>query len=72
MMSIGTNPTVTDDNKLSIEVYYLDFEGDLYGKNLQVSFLAYIRDEQNSKTSTRSNVKSNSTEIGLTISLLII
>jgi len=46
MMSIGTNPTVTDDNKLSIEVYYLDFEGDLYGKNLQVSFLAYIRDEQ--------------------------
>lgn len=49
MMSIGTNPTVNDDNTLSIEVYYLDFEGDLYGKNLQVSFLAYIRDEQKFK-----------------------
>jgi riboflavin kinase/FMN adenylyltransferase len=46
LMSIGTNPTVTDENKLSVEVYYLDFDGDLYGKKIVVSFLAYIRDEE--------------------------
>lgn len=45
MMSIGTNPTVNGDRQ-TIEVYYLDFDGDLYGANLSVSFLARIRDEQ--------------------------
>ena len=45
MMSIGTNPTVDDSENLSIEVYYLDFEGDLYGTTLQVACIEYIRDE---------------------------
>lgn len=44
MMSIGTNPTVAGE-KQTIEVYYFDFEGDLYGAVLTVSFLARIRDE---------------------------
>lgn len=45
MMSIGTNPTVNGQD-LSIEINYLDFEGDLYGKELKVSILHRIRDEE--------------------------
>lgn len=45
MMSIGTNPTVGGQT-LSVEVYYLDFDGDLYDKTLSVSILEFIRDEE--------------------------
>jgi len=45
MMNIGTNPTV-DGKTLSIEVNYLDFDGDLYGRKISISMLYYIRDEQ--------------------------
>ncbi|CAM3330543.1 Riboflavin biosynthesis protein [Flavobacterium longum] len=44
MLSIGTNPTVGGKD-LSIEIYYLDFNADLYGKNLLISILHFIRDE---------------------------
>jgi riboflavin kinase/FMN adenylyltransferase len=44
MMNIGTNPTV-DGQELSVEVYFLDFDGDLYDKTISVSLLDYIRDE---------------------------
>ena len=43
--SIGTNPTVNGDTK-TIETHLLDFEGDLYGKTLEISFLKYIREEK--------------------------
>lgn len=45
MMNIGTNPTV-DGKDLSIEVYYLNFEGDLYNQKIEVSLITAIRDEQ--------------------------
>jgi len=45
MMSIGTNPTVGGQT-LSIEVYYLDFNGDLYGHEIEVAILHYIRPEE--------------------------
>lgn len=45
MMSIGNNPTIKDA-KRSIEVNFFDFEGDLYGQNIQISMLHRIRDEQ--------------------------
>lgn len=45
IMNIGYNPTV-GLNALSMEVYYLDFESDLYGEEIVVSFLHYIRPEQ--------------------------
>jgi len=45
MMNIGTNPTVNGE-KQSIEVHYLDFEGDLYGKNIAVELLYRIRSEE--------------------------
>lgn len=45
MMNIGTNPTV-DGKKQSIEVHYLDFEGDLYNQNISVELLQRIRSEE--------------------------
>jgi len=45
MMNIGNNPTVAG-TRLSIEVYYLDFDSDLYGRKIEVSLLHYIREEQ--------------------------
>lgn len=45
MMNIGTNPTV-GGNSLSIEVHFLNFEGDLYHQKLEVSLLHFIREEQ--------------------------
>ena len=45
MMNIGFNPTVNGDKK-SIEVHFLNFNQDLYGKNITVELLKRIRDEQ--------------------------
>ena len=42
--SLGTRPTV-DGNKIVLEVYLFDFDRDIYGKHLQVSFLHKLRDE---------------------------
>jgi len=45
MMNIGTNPTVGGQD-LSVEVNFLDFSGDLYGRQLKVSILHRLRDEE--------------------------
>lgn len=42
--SIGTNPTVGGSEK-TIETHFLDFEGDLYGKQITIEFLKFIRPE---------------------------
>src|SRR5690554_1598593 len=46
LVSIGERPTVDDSGRISIEVYLLDFEGDLYGENLRLKILKRIRDEK--------------------------
>ena len=43
--NIGTNPTVGNDY-LSLEVHLIDFQGDLYGKPLTISFLHFLREEK--------------------------
>ena len=43
--SIGTRPTV-GGTKVILEVFLFDFDQDIYGKHLQVSFLHKIRDEE--------------------------
>jgi len=43
--SIGTNPTVGGTKK-TIETYFLDFNEDLYKKELKIEFLTRIRDEE--------------------------
>lgn len=45
MMSIGNNPTI-ENAKHSLEVYFFDFDADLYGQTLQVSLLHRLRAEQ--------------------------
>lgn len=46
MMSIGKNPTVTDDESIKLEVNIFDFDEDIYGENIKVNFIDYIRDEK--------------------------
>ncbi|MBT8262092.1 MAG: bifunctional riboflavin kinase/FAD synthetase [Bacteroidia bacterium] len=43
--SIGTNPTVGGE-KQTIETYFLDFDGDLYDKELRIEFITRIRGEE--------------------------
>ena len=45
VLNIGTNPTVGNKN-LSLEVHIPDFEQDIYGKNVTVYVLRYLREEQ--------------------------
>jgi riboflavin kinase/FMN adenylyltransferase len=44
MMSIGTNPTVGGRTR-TIEIYYFDFDADLYGKTVTTYCLGYLRAE---------------------------
>jgi len=46
VMNIGTNPTVTDDISLKLEVNIFDFDEDIYGKTIHVSFVEYLRAEE--------------------------
>ncbi|PBN45823.1 bifunctional riboflavin kinase/FAD synthetase [Capnocytophaga sputigena] len=45
MMSIGKNPTI-ERKGASIEVYFFDFNGDLYDQKLTIEFVQYLREEQ--------------------------
>lgn len=45
LANIGTNPTVGNDY-LSLEVHLLDFQGDLYGKQLTIAFCSFLREER--------------------------
>ena len=49
MMNIGTKPTF-DTTMPSIEVHFLDWNGDLYGQAVQVELLKWIREERKFKT----------------------
>ena len=44
--NVGTHPTVDVNAPVNGETYLLDFQGDLYGKTLTVSFLRYLRGER--------------------------
>ncbi|MGA3209471.1 MAG: bifunctional riboflavin kinase/FAD synthetase [Syntrophales bacterium] len=44
VLNIGFNPTFSDTD-LSVEVFLLDFSGDIYGKRVNVLFMERIRDE---------------------------
>jgi riboflavin kinase/FMN adenylyltransferase len=42
-LSIGYRETVFDNSKLTIEVFILDFDGDLYNKHLDIIFVDFLR-----------------------------
>ena len=43
--SLGTRPTVDGVEPL-LEAHLFDFDGDLYGRRIEVEFVAKLRDEQ--------------------------
>jgi len=44
--NIGVRPTVQSGGKRLLEVHLLDFSGDLYGKDVEVGFLRFLRPEK--------------------------
>ena len=43
--SIGTRPTF-DAGERSVEAFLLDFDGDLYGRDVRLEFVERLRDEE--------------------------
>ena len=46
MLNIGNRPTLERQGDYSIECHIFDFTGDLYGKDLTVRFVSYLRPER--------------------------
>lgn len=44
--NIGVRPTVDDSQRVTVETFLLDFQGDLYGKTLRVDFYRHLRSER--------------------------
>jgi riboflavin kinase/FMN adenylyltransferase len=44
--SLGVRPTVAGGDEPLLEVHLFDFAGDLYGRRLEVEFVAKLRDEE--------------------------
>ncbi len=44
--NIGVNPTINDEKKAKVETYIFDFSGDLYGLEITVEILYFIRGEK--------------------------
>ncbi len=45
-VSIGVRPTFVTGRGLLVEAFLLDFDGDLYGRELRLDFVARIRGEK--------------------------
>lgn len=43
--NMGLRPTLTNDVKPTLEVHYLDFDGDLYNQEIEVEFIDFLRTE---------------------------
>ncbi len=46
MINIGHNPTMNYTSTLSIEAHILDFDKEIYGEHINISFISYLRDEK--------------------------
>ncbi|HEY5535579.1 MAG TPA: bifunctional riboflavin kinase/FAD synthetase [Ignavibacteria bacterium] len=46
MMNIGVRPTVTEGLNKTNEIYFIDFNDDIYGEILKIKFLDFIREEK--------------------------
>ena len=44
--NIGVRPTVSGSDRVSVESYILDFDGDLYDHTVRVEFHRFLRDEK--------------------------
>jgi len=59
MTNIGQNPTF-GDRKRAVEVYVVDYQGDLYGRELKLNIMERLRDEK--KFSTVAGLKKQMAE----------
>jgi len=46
VVNVGRRPTFDTGDRVLAEAHLLDFEGDLYGKRVELSFEARLRDER--------------------------
>ncbi|MDG1162120.1 MAG: bifunctional riboflavin kinase/FAD synthetase, partial [Burkholderiales bacterium] len=46
LLSVGKRPTVTKSGHVCIEVYLIDYTGDLYGQRLYVEVISKLRDQE--------------------------
>lgn len=46
MLNIGTRPTAANGDDVSVEVHLINFSGNLYGQQLSLEMLTFIRDER--------------------------
>ena len=46
MTNIGTHPTISELDKPVIETHLLNFSEDIYGENVKVEFLKFIREQK--------------------------
>lgn len=46
LASIGSRPTIESNGSIKVEIFILDFDGDLYGKKITVTVLSKLRDEK--------------------------
>lgn len=62
---IGNRPTISANGRRVIEVHLIDFEGDLYGQELTVEVLDFIRPDKKLEdlTSLQQQISSDKTEI---------
>lgn len=44
--NLGKKPTIEGEYQVGLETYILDFDGDLYGRELQVELLFFVRPEE--------------------------
>lgn len=44
--NVGIRPTIHDGNKVTVEPWILDFDGDLYGQPLRLEFYKFVRSER--------------------------
>jgi len=45
--SVGDRPILKDDDRFLLEVHLFDFDREVYGQQVSVSFVKYLRDEKN-------------------------
>ena len=44
--NLGIRPTVEDGTRVNLETFILDFDGDLYGQEIAVTLIKFIRPEK--------------------------
>ena len=43
--NVGVRPTVSEENRVSVESHLLDYSGNLYGRQARLEFYSFMRDE---------------------------